>query len=93
MEKREENYQDLFFSFEETDVATIVNVAELQSDSFPKLLSSGITFLKWPSLLPRIGGTVLFEELQNLNKHLQISNNIRSIGNRDITYSNLEWSK
>ena len=61
------NYQNFFFSFEETDVATIVNVAELQSYSFPKLLSSGMTFLKLPCLLAKTGGKVLFEELQNLN--------------------------
>ena len=48
-------------------MATIVNVTELQSYSFPKLLSSGITFLKLPCLLARIRGKVLFEELQNLN--------------------------
>ena len=141
-------------------MATIVDVTELQSYSFPKLLSLGITFLKLLYLLARIRGKVLFEELQNLakpiqyckvkkkkiditrkkkilmllliscfsrvrlcatpwtvayqappymgvsrqeywsglplpspqnlNKYLQISNNIRHICNRDITYSNLE---
>ena len=45
----------------------VISVTERQQCSFPKLLSSGIAFLRISSPLPTIGGTALFEKLQSKN--------------------------